>query len=317
MFQIKNTNPGRYIRGVHPSVLVVPRASKTAFSFKNGFVPNTGVYAQENPNSALARATVGTISVDVDPACESGTFCERSITQELCDCGPFVPVGGHETIFGISKKQNTACFSNYISNALHMTFHPWYARINPRYIRNASIIFPCMGAITGHIAKTVNLTETHSSILEIYGDFPGFYNGEGRPNDKIMSHDLQWADATQELDPIIDPTRPGIINIVDIGASVGSNPMKSLATLHLQNRSHIVAGSQVYPKKTLTFDINGSSFGPLIAERMLTPASGLTSWSISYGAGGVKNSFTFATRPRKLPKKEEIISKIETRFRPL
>ena len=67
----------------------------------------------------------------------------------------------------------------------------------------------------------------------------------------------------------------------------------------------------------MSFDINGTAYGPLTGQGYLSPASGLTSWSVTYGSNGVKNSFSFSTRPAMLPKKEDVISKIETRFRPL
>lgn len=318
--QMEQDEPERFISGEKPAILVIPKGSRDTFKIGNTLTVNTGVFVTENPDSFLAQATsdIGTISTEIDSKCEKQTYCERSLVQQACDCVGFAPIFDQDgTTFGLSSQSNSASFANYATTKLAITYKPWYANTNPAYIKNMSIVFPCMGMMTGHIAKKVSLTETYNSITQIYGEFPGFYNGQGRPNDKIMKTDLQYADAAGELDPIIDPDNPGIINTINFGTRQGNNPSITLSDLHTLNRSHVHNQSQVYPKMTMSFDINGTAYGPLTGQGYLSPASGLTSWNVTYGSNGVKNSFSFSTRPAMLPKKEDVISKIETRFRPL
>jgi hypothetical protein len=170
--------------------------------------------------------------------------------------------------------------------------------------------------LTGNISKTVKTTDTRRSILQIYGNYPGFNNDGGNPNNKVVAHDVQWQDVTQDVDPITRPESPGIVNVVDVGTKPGSNPLTTVESLHRQFNA-FYAKNQVYPRESISFTLGGTSFGPILREGWLTPASGLQSWNINLGAQGVTQSFSFASRPVALPSREDIISKIETRFAPL
>jgi hypothetical protein len=318
--QMELDDPGKFIKGEKPAIIVVPKGSRNSLKFHNTLTVNTGVYVAENPDSPLAQrlSEAGTITTRIDPKCEEKTYCERSIIEQVCDCSKKLPrpVFNDSTTFGMSNEANNPSFHNYISNKLLIGWAPWYARLNPSYYKMTSIVFPCMGMITGNISKTVNYVHTEGYMNHIYGDFPGFSEGVAYPNDKILKTDLQYIDAKGSIDPIHDP-KQGVINTINYSNTYPASALTTLENMHDYNRAHVRLQSSIWPKKSISFDLNGTEYGPLISKGYLNPASGLSSWSINYSAQGVKSSFTFATRPAMLPKKEDVISKIEPRFQAL
>ena len=53
------------------------------------YIVNTGVFAAQNPDSWLARRGESTITHEKDPDCQEKTVCEKSLSEEVCDCRQF------------------------------------------------------------------------------------------------------------------------------------------------------------------------------------------------------------------------------------
>jgi hypothetical protein len=317
--QMEQDNPDQFISGEKPAIIVVPKGSRQALKFQNNLTVNTGVYVTENPDSWLAQqlSEVGTLDTVIPPECEEKeTYCERSLVQQMCNCADIRGFNPYSTTFAVANKANKAVFENYISNQLSIAWTPWYASLNPSYIKMTKVVFPVMSMITGHIHRSINFNETVSQQLEILGDFPGFSEGKAQPNDKVTKTDLQYIDATQDVDNIVDPKNESVVKLTNFGLDPNAynTPLVALSEIHDFNYTHIKNQSQTWPKKTISFKVNGTFFGPLLTKKWLSPAFGLTNWNISFGSAGVSSSFTFSSRPAMLPKKEEVISKIETRF---
>ncbi len=65
------------------------------------------------------------------------------------------------------------------------------------------------------------------------------------------------------------------------------------------------------PKETITLKVDGTEFDKL--KDLLTPAKGLSSFTVSVGSDGISTDITYLSRPAKLPKRDVLLQKIGPR----
>ena len=76
----------------------------------------------------------------------------------------------------------------------------------------------------------------------------------------------------------------------------------------------MTSNSNTNPNLSLDFEIVGDAADINNFKNLLTPASGLSSFSYSLGQDGYRSNVSFASRPKKLPNREAILNKIKPRL---
>ena len=149
-------------------------------------------------------------------------------------------------------------------------------------------------------------------------------------NDADLTSDALFKDGSRRDDGVLDAS-PKMINVLVPDSNVnngvedegkGGEKMTTLEEYHKSIKNHLTSSDQEHlrPTETLSFSMVGTNYNigkgypsSTNSEKLryyLTPAKGMTSFNIAFGSNGLTSSFTFSTRPSKIPKQETTMRKI-------
>ena len=148
-------------------------------------------------------------------------------------------------------------------------------------------------------------------------------------NDADLTSDALFKDGTRD-DDVLDAS-PKMINVLVPDSNTkngvanegkGGEKMTTLEKHHESIKNHLTSKDQEHlrPTETLSFSMVGTNYNmgkgtksPTNSQKLkyyLTPSRGMTSFNIAFGSNGLTSSFTFSTRPSKIPKQETTMKKI-------
>ena len=146
-------------------------------------------------------------------------------------------------------------------------------------------------------------------------------------NDADLTSDALFKEGQKRDDGVLDAT-PKLINVLVPDANTsngqvkgrGGEKMTSLEEYHNSIKKFITSQEKgketLIPTETFSFSMLGTDYdigGDFKINKLktyLTPSKGMTSFNVSFGQEGLTSSFTFSTRPSKLPKQETTMRKI-------
>ena len=141
-------------------------------------------------------------------------------------------------------------------------------------------------------------------MIEIYGEPVNKINNNSS-SIKIINNDIN-----SDLDPLIDPSTNQFVTYTSL--ITGSNVQ---AVVTVRQYHDVISGlndlQSNFPSQTVEFSILGE---PTNIAHILTPKSGLSSYSMSIGENGIQTNITFQTKPKTLPKQETILNNISARL---
>ena len=162
---------------------------------------------------------------------------------------------------------------------------------------------PFYNYYSGVLTTNVTVQVRSPEIVEIYGDYwSGFSN--------VAKIEQINNEVDQDIQQQIDPTTKGFFKPV---YDMMGNRISSVSGYH-KLVSGMSKNSNISPNLSLSFEIVGDAAQVTNFKNALTPASGLSSFSYSLGQEGYRSSVAFASRPKKLPKREAILNKIRPRL---
>lgn len=184
---------------------------------------------------------------------------------------------------------------------------------------SASIIYPISNKpndlfeYIGLMNTTISREIRTPTFTEIYGN-PVSETGNNTATIKIINNTINPA-----LMPVLNPNTARFITYATVytgqNGGAGGTVLYTISGYH-----NFVSGLNAYqsefPVKSASFSVIGSPnmFGPF--SGVLTPLSGLTSFTVSIGDNGVETSLSFANKPPVLPKMEAILNNIGPRLKP-
>lgn len=156
----------------------------------------------------------------------------------------------------------------------------------------------------GTMTTTVNTEIRTPESVEIHGE----------PVNKINSLASSFKLINNEIDPDLDPFLNSDTNqFLSYMSVITGNNLSSVATI--KEYHDIVNGLNAYnspsPSEKIDIEIIGEATG---IANIITPLSGLTSFSVSIGQAGIKTSLSFSSKPPTLPEQESILNKISARL---
>ena len=235
-------------------------------------------------------------------------WCEEDIVKTVCGCDP--------------PNEPIHKFSNYRAR---------YFNITHRAITK-KIIFPIEHDYVGYWFSDATEKGYYPRKHIVLGTPPDLANLEAPdPNDpnfnplaakvgaNVMETRIVDVDVTQDLDSIEmgDNNSPGsyheqlvVNNPYNRDADDQPIPeVVNLPTYYTFLRA--VNKSADNANRTLNIRVDGTEFDTL--KTLLTPAKGLSSFTVSVGSDGIATDITYVSRPAKLPKRDVLMQKIGPR----
>jgi hypothetical protein len=113
-----------------------------------------------------------------------------------------------------------------------------------------------------------------------------------------------------DLDPFLNADTNQFLSYMSI--ITGENP-SSVATI--KEYHDVIKGLNAHnstgASEKIDIEIIGEATG---IANIITPLSGLTSFSVGIGQAGIKTSLSFSSKPPTLPEQESILNKISARL---
>jgi hypothetical protein len=220
-------------------------------------------------------------------------WCEEDIVKTVCGCDP--------------PKEPIHHFSNYRARYLKIT----HLNITKK------IIFPIEHDYRGFWMSDATEKGYYPRKQIVLGTPP---TSEELNAANVMETRIVDADVTQDLDTIEmggDNGAPGAYQeqlVVSNPYNLDSNNVPipevvSLPTYYTFMRS--VSKSADKPNETINLKVDGTEFDKL--TDLLTPAKGLSGFTVSVGSDGISTDLTYLSRPAKLPKRDVLLQKIGPR----
>ena len=190
-----------------------------------------------------------------------------------------------------------------------------YRRLNPVIVYPVSTPYSQDGSNYGNYDQGGKLyygTMTTSVKTEIRT--PESVEIFGEPVNKIGSNASTFKTINNEVQPDLDPFLNSADNqFLSYMSIITGNNLSSVATV--EDYHNIINGLNTYnspsASEKVDFEIIGEATG---IGHILTPLSGLTSFSVSVSQGGVKTNLSFSSKPPTLPEQETILNKITARL---
>jgi hypothetical protein len=156
----------------------------------------------------------------------------------------------------------------------------------------------------GTMTTTVNTEIRTPESVEIHGE------PVNKVNSSVSSFKLINNQVDPDLDPFLNADTNQFLSYMSI--ITGENP-SSVATI--KEYHDVIKGLNAHnstgASEKIDIEIIGEATG---IANIITPLSGLTSFSVVIGQAGIKTSLSFSSKPPTLPEQESILNKISARL---
>ena len=221
-------------------------------------------------------------------------YCEEDIVNQVCGCDPVI--------------EPIHYFSSYKSK---------YLKISHLNLTE-KIIFPIMHPYIGHWKSEAQEKGTYPKKQIVMGEpptSPGGIGAAGVPLGNVMEARVVDVDVTQDLDTLElgDPTqgRGGFHEQLVVANPYNSGQPEVVDLPTYYSFLAGVTNSADKPNESINVKVDGTEFDTLTS--FLTPANGLSNFTVSLSSDGISTDLTFVSRPKKLPKRDVMLQKIGPR----
>jgi hypothetical protein len=233
-------------------------------------------------------------AVDNQPPKDCTLWCEEDIVKTVCGCDP--------------PEEPIHTFSRYRSRYLKIT------HLN----LTKKIIFPIEHDYRGFWVSDATEKGYYPKKQIVIGTPPDF---EELKAANVMATRIVDMDVTQDLDSIELGGDSGEVGSYQeklvINNPYNTDPttgqplpeVVSLPTYYTFMKS--ISKSADKPNETVNVKVDGTEFDKL--RNLLSPAHGLSSFTVSVGSDGISTDVTYLSRPAKLPKRDVLLQKIGPR----
>ena len=190
-----------------------------------------------------------------------------------------------------------------------------YAQLNPIIVYPVSTPYDQDGSTYGNYEEGGRLyygimsTKVETEIrtpetIEIYGE----------PVNKINSNASEFKLISNKVNPDLDPFLNASNNsfVSYLSLITGNSPS---SVISIQEYHNIISNLNNYNSPAATEKIDIEILGEATGiSHIVTPLSGLTSFSVSLGQDGLSTNLSFSSKPPTLPAQETILNKINSRI---
>ena len=167
----------------------------------------------------------------------------------------------------------------------------------------APTAYPFYHYYSGLLNTELTIQVRSPEVVEVHGNYWSGFSNVARIEQ--INNEVE-----QDIQQQIDPVSKGFFKPV---YDMQGNRVSTVSGYH-NLITGMTSNSNKNPNLSLEFEVVGDAADINNFKDLLTPASGLSSFSYSLGQDGYRSNVSFASRPKKLPNREAILNKIKPRL---